>query len=83
MAAKLQASWTKGLEKDAEIDVRRNYAEALVLRRRLTEILEGKMRSSYLNAHSKEGYDSPNWAYQQADARGYERALHEIIKLIS
>ena len=28
-------------------------------------------------------YDSPAWAYRQADLLGYNRALNEIIELIS
>jgi hypothetical protein len=32
---------------------------------------------------SLEEFDNPSWAYKQADKNGYERALLEIIELIS
>ena len=46
-------------------------------------MLEDKCSASTKTSRSKDGYDSANWAYLQADARGYERALQEVISLIS
>lgn len=31
----------------------------------------------------KADYDSPSWAYQQADQLGYNRALYDIIDLLT
>lgn len=48
---------------------------------RLAEILEEMIaadRSSKLH-----DYDDPNWALKQADSVGSERALREVIKIIS
>ena len=28
-------------------------------------------------------YDSPSWAYKQADSNGYRRALEDVIKLLT
>jgi hypothetical protein len=28
-------------------------------------------------------YDSPSWAYKQADQNGYNRALNDIIQLLN
>lgn len=78
----MKTSWTQGLDKEAAVDVRQQYKEALVVRRRLAEMLEAKAASSIRAARTKDGYDNPNWAYLQADARGYERALMEVISLI-
>jgi hypothetical protein len=79
----MKVSWTKGLEKERVVDVRQNFKEALVLRTRLSEMLEDKLSLSAKQSRSKEGYESPHWAYLQADSRGYERALADIIALIS
>lgn len=79
----MKASWTAGIEKEAAVDVKQNYKESLVLRKRLVELLEEKASSSVRTSRAKDNYDSPNWAYLQADARGYERALTEVISLIS
>lgn len=79
----MKVSWTKGLDKQLAIDVKQNFKESLVMRKRLVSLLHDKAALSNKLSMSKEGYDKPNWAYLQADARGYERALFEIISLIS
>lgn len=79
----MKISWTKGVDKELVVDIRQNYKESLVLRRRLVVMLEDKCSASTKTSRSKDGYDSANWAYLQADARGYERALQEVISLIS
>jgi hypothetical protein len=78
----MKASWTSGLNKELANDVRINFKEALVVRRRLAKMLEGMADASTKASRSKLLYDNPNWALLQADQRGYERALSEIIKLI-
>lgn len=78
----MKISWTKGVDKELAIDIRQNFKESLVTRRRLTTLLEEKITASQKVSRSKAEYENPNWAYLQADARGYERALDEIISLI-
>lgn len=78
----MKTAWTQGLDKELATDVRQNFKESLVMRKRLTKILEDKAASSVRASHSKEGYDCPNWAYKQADSRGYERAIKEIISFL-
>ncbi|MNN91325.1 hypothetical protein D3C81_2094260 [compost metagenome] len=78
----MRQSWTKGVDKELAVDINQNFKESLVLRRRLQVLLQEKISLSQKTSRSKEGYENPNWAYLQADARGYERALSEIISLI-
>lgn len=78
----MKISWTKGLEKEARIDVTQNYKESVVLRKRLIAMLEEKIDTSAKKSRSETAYESPNWAYMQADARGYERALSDVISLL-
>ena len=79
----MKVSWTKGLEKELSIDVTQNFRESLVMRRRLSQLLDEKIDASLHSARSKISYETPNWALMQADAVGYQRALQEIISLIS
>lgn len=79
----MKLSWTQGVGKELAVDIRQNFKESLVLRRRLSELLEKKMSTSWRSSTSKDEYANPNWAYLQADARGYERAMREILSLIS
>lgn len=78
----MKLSWTSGLNKELATDVRTNFKESLVVRRRLVKMLEDLADASVKASRSKLLYDNPNWALLQADQRGYERALSEIIKLI-
>ena len=70
----------KGLE---EQNVREEYLGSPSLRKRLVELLIKKQEKSYDERLSKASYDSPNWGLIQADGVGYERAINEIISLIS
>lgn len=79
----MKTLWTAGLDKERTVDVRQNFKEALVLRQRLRELLDKKIEASVRESRSKDSYDLPNWAYVQADKRGYERALQEIFDLLS
>lgn len=79
----MKQSWTSGLNKELATDVRANYKESLVVRRRLVKMLNDKINASTKEGRSKLLYDNPNWALLQADQRGYERAFAEIIELIS
>lgn len=78
----MKQSWTKGITKENAVELRQNFKEALVMRRRLVSLLKDKVETSDANSRSKLLYDNPNWALLQADQRGYERALEEVIELI-
>ena len=79
----LKTTWTAGLSKELAAELRANFKESLVMRRRLTKLLDDKADASVKNSRSKLLYENPNWALLQADQRGYERAIIEIIELIS
>lgn len=79
----MKTSWTHKVEKELAVDITQNFKESLVMRKRLLELLQDKIDVSLRATRQKDGYDNPNWAYLQADARGYERAISEIISLIS
>lgn len=79
----MKSNWITGItDTQRKQDIRASFTASLVMRKRLNELLEKKMRESWSSSVSKEGYDSPNWALKQADARGYERAMREILSLI-
>jgi len=46
---------------------------------RLKEILEPLLKDTPPTAD----YDSPSWAYKQADRIGYNRALNQVLELIN
>lgn len=79
----MKTSWTKGLTPEQATEVRKDFQGSAILRKRLKELCDEKVEASYAVSASKDAYSNPNWAYLQADARGYERALKEIISLLS
>lgn len=79
----MKQSWLNGLNKELQKDVEQNFKESSVMRRRLTQLLLDRIESSAREGRLKDLYNSPSWAYLQADKRGYERAMQEVIDLIS
>ncbi len=73
---------TSGLEPDIAKEIRGDFKSALLLRRRLTTIINEKINSSRSNLRSKTNYADAAWPYLQADGLGYERAMEEIISLL-
>ena len=78
----MKSSWTNGLsaEKKAEITAAFNYSG--IIRKRLSEILNKKQESVRQERLKDSGYSDANWAYKQADAVGYQRAIEEILQII-
>lgn len=79
----MKTSWTKGLSPDKKEEIKREFDASGILRERLKLILEEKMEVARKGSLSKDAYQSPNWAYLQADAVGVQRALEEVISLLS
>jgi hypothetical protein len=74
---------TAGLSDLQSEEVTREFSQSGVLRERLIDVLNGKKESLRSEVRSKTSYESPSWAYLQADANGYERAISEVISLLS
>ena len=79
----MKSLWTVGVKSPEDKDsISTEYRMSPVLRARLVEILNDK-RMKALDENVKDaGYDSPNWAYKQADNVGYMRALKEISDIL-
>jgi hypothetical protein len=78
----MRASWFHGLDDQQVKDLKASYSGSLVMRKRLAKLMKEKVEESQKVARSKTGYDNPNWTYLQADQRGYERALFDVIEFI-
>ena len=79
----MKSSWCKGLEPDAKKLMQGYFSGSALFRERMEHILNEKIRVRGSNARSLDEFDKPSWAFKQADRNGYERALLEIIELIS
>lgn len=48
----------------------------------LASLLEDKLRACNKLRSERDGYDSPSWAYKQADFNGEERALRSVLDIL-
>lgn len=80
----MNSAWSKGFKKGSQelVDLEAAFNEAAFLRRKLAEILERKYLEEAEKRISSSGYDTANWAYYQADAIGYARAMKEIMAML-
>ena len=73
----------KGLTKEQAVEIESDFKASAFFRERLSAILEDKVDALRKEVRQKNSYDSPSWAYVQADYIGFERAIYEVISLIS
>ncbi len=78
----MKKSWTQGLDEQSAEELRKDYAASLLIRERLTQMLEDKITSMARYGVSAERYSEFNWTHQQADINGYTRAVMDVISLI-
>ena len=77
----MQTVWYQHLRnKEEQENFKKIVESSKITLDRLTEIVYTISKSG--ESHSAEDYDSPSWAYKQADRNGYLRALNTILKLI-
>jgi hypothetical protein len=76
--------WYRGTKGEAQKTERaREVRSSLPTLRILKSILEGKLEQLELDHAKKDKYDSPSWAFLQADYVGNKRCLQEIIQLLT
>ena len=78
----MKTSWTQGLDPDVAKEIRGDFISSRLVRNRLTVLLNDKITETHNSSLTKTGYESPNWAYKQADQVGFERALKLVMSLI-
>lgn len=80
---KLKTTWYTGLDEDQKKELRADFISAHLLRKRLTKLLNDKIETKRTMMRNDENYEKANWNYLMADSLGYERAMNEIINLIT
>lgn len=80
----MNSAWKKGLAKGSQElrDVEEAYASSAFIRRRLAALIEELYQSEMKSRVESNEYDSPAWAFKQADAVGYARALKRIQNIL-
>lgn len=75
----MQAQWFSNLPKDKQEEFKKNVISSQKVLDRLREICYNTIQNGV--AAKETDYDSPSWAYKQADLNGYLRAYREIMQL--
>lgn len=73
--------WVQGIASEKKEPFEQLLRNSSIVFTKLTEILENLDRDNLKT--TKTDYDSPSWAYRQADQNGYRRALRDVINLIT
>lgn len=80
---KLSVEWTKHLkDPKARQEFEKLLRNSTISLGRMREILEERLASLDRSEVKTEVYDSPNWAYKQADTNGMRRCLMNVIAML-
>lgn len=78
----MKTVWTQGLRNPTEKEEFEKivYASKKVLDK-LKDIVYNKING--VEKTSLQDYESPSWAYRQADINGYRRAMEEMLSILT
>lgn len=79
----MKLAWLEGLRADDKDKMKDAFKSSLFLRTKLASILNKKTDAERKSLITKSSYDNPNWALIQADSVGYQRAMQEVINLVT
>lgn len=74
----MKTIWFMDLPKTEQDGFKKEVKSARNVLEKLEQIVQSKIKEIVV----LEDYDSPSWAYKQADRNGYNRALTEIINIL-
>jgi hypothetical protein len=75
----MKTIWFMDLPKDEQEGFKKEVKSAKNVLEKLEQIVKSRLKEIVVI----EDYDSPSWAYKQADRNGYNRALTEIINILN
>jgi hypothetical protein len=79
----MKTSLTAGLTPQQKSEIVSSFLASARLRERLINVLTDKLDARRRELRQTTSYENANWAYTQADLIGYERAVYELISLLS
>jgi hypothetical protein len=74
----MKTIWFMDLPKDQQEGFKRQISSSKDVLEKLESILKDKIKEVVLS----DDYDSPSWAFKQADRNGYNRALTEVLNIL-
>ena len=76
--------WTKGMKRGSQEakDIQDAYKASSFLRKRMVEMLNMMLEEEINSKISDNAYDTPSWAFKQADSIGYARAIKRLLSTL-
>lgn len=78
----MKTSLLKGETRQRQTEIKQSFESGKLFIDKLKQVIKDKIEYSNKTSRSEFNYESPVWAYKQADYRGYERGLEEILSLL-
>lgn len=78
----MKTSLLKGETRQRQTEIKQSFESGKLFIDKLKQVVKDKIDYSNKSSRSTLEYESPVWAYKQADYRGYERALEEVLSLL-
>lgn len=79
----MKLSITKGLGEGEATEITQEFIASVRFRKHFCSLLRERANAHRGTSIGLSAYDNPNWALKQADLIGYERAISEVISLLS
>lgn len=80
----MKTAWFKNAKTDQEREeIRAHFVGSARMRQHFKVMLQDKINESRNATRSKDLYANSGWAFLQADAVGYERAMTEVMSLLT
>lgn len=79
----MDLAWTRGKSEEEKVQYVASLNRAKWVLDDLNKLVDSNLRGVETAELKVEAYDNPNWAYRQAEANGYKRALKDIKKLLT
>lgn len=78
----MKTVWTQGMNAEQKAEFVLDYNGSKVVRDRLVEILQNKIKDNRTEQTSLDSFDCPNWGFKQAAYNSKEKTLLEVIDLL-
>jgi len=79
----MKKSLIRGFSKEETPEIRGAFVDAHRFRKHLTLVLRREVESLQVSMRNEDNFDSPNWAFIQADKVAQTKALLKVIGMLN
>ena len=79
----MKQSFFKGMAKEEAALLEKEFMESSLMRRSIAKVLQNKIEANRRLAIGISSFESPSWAFLQAYTNGFEKAMTDIISILT